>query len=62
MIANKQNPLSGLHSYRELTRHVDAQNWPAGGAALNRIRQLVATNLVLGLITIGVAVLGGLLG
>ena len=48
--------------YRELTRQVDAQNWPAGGAALNRIRQLVATNLVLGLITIGVAVLGGLLG
>ena len=48
--------------YRELARQVEAQNWPAGAAALNRIRQLVATNLILGLITIGVAVLGGLLG
>ena len=48
--------------FRALTREVAAQNWPAGGAALNRIRQLVATNLVLGLITLAVAVIGGLLG
>lgn len=48
--------------YRELARHVEAQDWPAGGAALNRIRQLVATNLVLGLLTIAIAVAGGVLG
>jgi uncharacterized membrane protein len=48
--------------FRTLKREVDAQNWPAGGAALNRIRQLVATNLVLGLTTFAVAVAGGLLG
>ena len=48
--------------YRALRREVDAQNWPAGGAALNRIRQLVATYLVLGLVTMGIAVVGGLLG
>ena len=47
--------------FRALGREVAAQNWPAGGAALNRIRQLVATNLVLGLVTIGVAAAGGLL-
>lgn len=47
--------------FRALVREVAAQNWPAGGAALNRIRQLVATNLVLGLATIGIAVGGGLL-
>ena len=48
--------------FRTLGREVAAQNWPAGGAALNRIRQLVATNLVLGLLTLAVAVIGGLLG
>src|SRR5690606_2967413 len=48
--------------FRALARAVDAQDCPAGGAALNRIRQLVATNLVLGLLTIVVAVAGGLLG
>jgi uncharacterized membrane protein len=47
--------------FRALRREVDAQNWPAGGSALNRIRQLVATNLVLGLITVAVAAVGGLL-
>lgn len=48
--------------FRVLKREVEAQNWPAGGVALNRIRQLVATNLVLGLTTFAVAVAGGLLG
>ena len=37
-------------------RAVDAQNWPAAGAELNRIRQLIAINLPLGLI---VVVIGG---
>jgi len=45
----------------ELRRAVDAQNWKAGGAALNTIRQLVATNLILGLLTFAVAIIGGLL-
>jgi uncharacterized membrane protein len=48
--------------FRALRREVDAENWPAGGVALNRIRQLVATNLVLGVATLAVAVAGGLLG
>jgi uncharacterized membrane protein len=48
--------------FAALKRAVDAKDWQAGGAALNTIRQLVATNLVLGLATIAVAVLGGLLG
>jgi len=48
--------------FAALAREVDAQQWKAAGAALNRIRQLVATNLLLGLITIAVAVIGGLLG
>ena len=48
--------------FRALTREVHAQTWPAAGSALNRIRQLVATNLVLGLVTIAVAAFGGLLG
>jgi uncharacterized membrane protein len=47
--------------YRMLARQVDAQNWPASASALNRIRQLVATNLVLGLATLTVAVMGGVL-
>ncbi len=36
-------------------RSADAQDWPAAGANLNRIRQIVAVNLPLGLI---VAVIG----
>ena len=48
--------------FRVLARQVDAQSWPTAGSALNRIRQLVATNLVLGLVTIAVAAFGGLLG
>ena len=41
-----------------LRRAVAAQDWPAGGAALNRIRKLVGINLVLGLVNVAVAVLG----
>jgi uncharacterized membrane protein len=37
-------------------RAVDAQDWAAAGVALNRIRQIIAVNLPLGLI---VVVLGG---
>lgn len=37
---------------------VAVQDWPAAGAAMNRIRVLVATNLLLGVLTIAVATLG----
>jgi len=44
--------------YAALQRAVDAEDWKAGGAALNRIRQMVGSNLILGLMTIGFATLG----
>lgn len=39
---------------------VAAQDWPAAGAAMNRIRPLVATNLLLGALTVALATLGQL--
>ncbi len=51
-----------LHIYfapfRRLKRAVGAEDWKAGGAALNQIRILVATNLALGLLNVAVATLG----
>ena len=47
--------------YARLRAAVAAQNWPAGAKALGQIRQLIAVNLALGLITIAVATLGRLL-
>jgi uncharacterized membrane protein len=51
-----------LHIYfspfGRLKRAVAAEDWKAGGAALNQIRMLVGTNLALGLINIAVGVLG----
>lgn len=44
--------------YRRLCVAVDAQDWPAGGAALGQIRKLVGFNLALGILTIAVATLG----
>ena len=41
--------------YSELMQAVKDECWPEGGKALNRIRQIVGTNLVLGLITVVVA-------
>ncbi|MBK6744063.1 MAG: DUF4149 domain-containing protein [Hydrogenophilales bacterium] len=38
--------------YASLKRAVAAQDWPAGGAAQDRIRKLVVTNLTLGLLNI----------
>ncbi|MCS6787471.1 MAG: CopD family protein, partial [Thiobacillaceae bacterium] len=38
--------------YPRLRRAVSGQDWPAGGAALSRIRQLVGVNLALGLTNI----------
>jgi uncharacterized membrane protein len=37
-------------------RAVDAQDWPAAGASLNQIRQIIAINLPIGLI---VTIIGG---
>ncbi|MGE0080155.1 MAG: CopD family protein [Thiohalomonadaceae bacterium] len=37
--------------YRALSQHVAAQQWPAAGDALARIRRVVGTNLLLGLTT-----------
>lgn len=55
-----------LHLYfspfQRLRRQVAAQDWPQAGAALNQIRALVGTNLVLGLLDIGIAALGRGLG
>jgi uncharacterized membrane protein len=47
--------------YRRLQRAVEAQDWPAGGAALNQIRILVGANLALGLAVIAIATLGAML-
>jgi uncharacterized membrane protein len=51
-----------LHVYfapfGRLKRAVAAEDWKAVGAALNQIRILVGTNLALGIINIGVAILG----
>jgi uncharacterized membrane protein len=44
--------------FGRLKRAVAAEDWKAGGAALNQIRVLVAVNLVLGLVNVAVAVLG----
>ncbi|WP_035055527.1 CopD family protein [Andreprevotia chitinilytica] len=44
--------------YAALGRAVDTEDWKAGGAALNRIRQAVGLNLILGFVTIALATLG----
>ena len=44
--------------YMALARAVEIEDWQAGGAALNRIRQIVGINLFLGLITMAFATLG----
>lgn len=44
--------------YPRLKRAVSEQNWPEGAKNLNTIRRIVTTNLILGLVTIIVAVAG----
>ena len=44
--------------FARLKRAVAAEDWKAGGAALNQIRMLVGVNLTLGLINLAVAILG----
>lgn len=51
-----------LHIYfapfGRLKKAVAAEDWKAGGAALNQIRILVGVNLTLGILNIAVAILG----
>ena len=44
--------------FARLKASVAAEDWKAGGAALNQIRILVGTNLLLGIVNIAVATLG----
>lgn len=44
--------------FPRLRAGVAAEDWPAAGAAMNRIRQWVAMNLLLGGLTLAVATLG----
>ncbi|MGP0014199.1 CopD family protein [Pseudomonas sp.] len=39
----------------DLRQAVDAQDWPAGAAALGRIRRLVGINLLIGLVLVAIA-------
>jgi uncharacterized membrane protein len=50
--------LIAVHFFPRLRRGVAAADWPAAGTAMNRIRQLVAANLLLGALTVAVATLG----
>lgn len=52
--------IAGIH-YRRLHAAVASQDWPAGGAAMNGIRQLVLVNLALGTLSIVVATMGSAL-
>ena len=47
-----------LRFHSRLQLAVAGQNWPAAGAAMNAIRKLVLANLVLGFVTVAVAILG----
>ena len=49
-----------LVPYSKLKMAVADEDWPGGGVALGRIRQLVGTNLLLGVATVAVATLGRL--
>jgi uncharacterized membrane protein len=47
-----------LRNFHQLQAGVAAEDWPAAGAAMNGIRQLVAINLVLGVTTVAIACFG----
>ncbi|HEX4883205.1 MAG TPA: CopD family protein [Casimicrobiaceae bacterium] len=44
--------------YPRLRAGVEAGQWPAAGAAMTQVRRLVGINLILGLVTITIAILG----
>jgi uncharacterized membrane protein len=50
-----------LRFFPRLKRAVAEQRWPDGGAAMDSIRKLVLVNLVLGLVTTAIAILGGVM-
>ncbi|SAL64589.1 membrane protein [Caballeronia choica] len=43
--------------FPRIRRAVQAQNWPDGARAVGTVRRLVVVNLVLGIVTVGAAVL-----
>lgn len=45
--------------FKKLNYHVVRGEWPAAGVALGQIRLLIGINLILGIATITIAVLGG---
>ena len=47
-----------LWHFPKLQAGVAVQDWPAAGAAMNAIRQLVAINLGLGVVTVAIACFG----
>lgn len=47
-----------FNPYKKLTRAVVQQNWTEAGTQLNKIRRLIAVNLVLGLIVVFYATYG----
>lgn len=47
-----------LRYYPRLTAAVATQTWPAGAAAMDAIRRLVLVNLILGVLTIAIALFG----
>lgn len=47
--------------YAHLKAAVNGQNWASGAKALGKIRHLIGINLMLGLVTIAVALLGPLI-
>lgn len=47
--------------FRRMQAAVAREDWPGGGAALGKIRILIAINLALGLLTVTVATLGAML-
>ncbi|HVK55722.1 MAG TPA: CopD family protein [Burkholderiales bacterium] len=47
--------------FRKLKRYVALKDWPQAGTALNQIRMLVGTNLLLGLVTVTTATVGAVL-
>lgn len=47
-----------LRFHRRMLAAMAIQDWPTAGKAMNSIRQLVLANLILGFLTVSVAVLG----
>ena len=46
--------------FKRMTRAVQAKDWPVAGKALGQIGKMVLLNLILGMLTIAVAILGRL--